>query len=278
MTIAEKLTTIAQNVPKVYKAGEDEGYRKGHEEGHSNGYDDGYIKGHSEGWEEGNSEGWINGRAEFYNEFWDSYLGLTSFVNMFSGRMWNDTTFKPKYDFRVQGQANAMFYNNGCSNIKKTLEDCGVRLDLSQATQANQIFYYCYSLELPEIDLSSATSVQGTFQDARRLETIDKVTFKDDVTFRNTFSNIPTLKNLTIGGTIGGSGFDVSSCKGLTKQSITSIIDALSKSKSGLSITLSKEAVNNAFGINVDDATTFPEGSEYYNLRHSKDNWTINYL
>jgi hypothetical protein len=40
---------------------------------------------------------------------------------------------------------------------------------------------------------------------------------------------------------------------------------------------LSKAAVNNAFGIDVDDASTYPEGSEYYNLRYSKSNWTFNY-
>lgn len=252
MSIAEKLTTVAENIPKVYEAG--------------------YFKGQRDGWEEGNTEGWINGRAEYYNEFWDSYVGLTSFVSMFAGRMWNDTTFKPKNDIVAKGQANQLFYNNGCSNIKQSLINCGVELDLSQATQANQAFWYCYSLELPEINLSNATRVQGTFQDARRLVTIDKVTFKDDVTFQNTFYNIPTLENITIGGTIGGSGFDIHWSTKLSAKSLYSIINALSTSATGLTVTLPTTAEAN---YNANPPSGAPQ--TWAQLVATRQNWSIAY-
>ena len=31
-------------------------------------------------------------------------------------------------------------------------------------------------------------------------------------------------------------------------------------------------------GININDETTYPVGSEFYTLRHSKDNWTFSYV
>lgn len=232
MSIAEKLAAVAENVPKVYEAGK---------------------------------------KAE-YDEFWDSYVGLTSFVNMFAGRMWNDTTFKPKYNLVAKGQANSMFYSNGCSNIKQSLIDSGVRLDLSQATQVNQTFNYCYSLELPEIDLSNATTLQGTFQNSRQLVTIDKVTFKDGANFSNTFGNIPTLENLTIGGTIGGSGFDIHWSTKLSPASLKSIIDALSTTTTGLTITLPTTAEAN---YNANPPSGAPQ--TWAALIATKSNWSYAY-
>lgn len=238
MSIADKLTEVAQNVPKVYEAGK---------------------------------------KAQ-YDEFWDSFPANPDGTYLFSGDMWNDVTFKPKRNIVLKNGANGLFYNNACTNIKEALEKCGVTLDMSGVTGANQCFSYALTKELPALDLSSISNVQNFFAIAQNLETIESVRFKDGATFNNAFGTCKNLENITILGTISGKGFDVSSCTKMTKKSIKSIVDALSGTTSGLSITLSKTAVNNAFGINVDDETTFPEGSEYYTLRHSKDNWTVNYI
>ena len=73
----------------------------------------------------------------------------------------------------------------------------------------------------------------------------------------------------------------------LNKKSIICLFNALSSTVSGKTLTLKKSAVNEAFGIDVDDPSTWevygPEGawfstSAYCHLRHSKDNWTISYV
>ena len=96
--------------------------------------------------------------------------------------------------------------------------------------------------------------------------------------YDNIFAGASALEEITITGTIGQNGFSISPCVKLSKDSIKSVINALSTTTSGLTVTLSKTAVNNAFGIDVDDTTTWAEGTEYYELRHSKDNWTISYI
>jgi hypothetical protein len=74
-----------------------------------------------------------------------------------------------------------------------------------------------------------------------------------------------------------GNDLDMSACP-LSKDSIISVITSLSASASGKTLKLKKTAVNTAFGMDVDDESTYPEGSEYYELRHSKDNWTFSYV
>lgn len=98
MSISDKLTTIAENVDRVFTSGRyigtgegieigrQEGYRSGYDvglndghaagfteghtagvtEGYSNGYDEGYAKGGSEGYETGYSQGKTDGVSEGY--------------------------------------------------------------------------------------------------------------------------------------------------------------------------------------------------------------------
>jgi hypothetical protein len=64
----------------------------------------------------------------------------------------------------------------------------------------------------------------------------------------------------------------------LSKESITSIINALSDSTSGFSVTFSKQAVDNAFGYVIDDYEWFDgtNSAEWKALVATKPNWTIN--
>lgn len=140
-------------------------------------------------------------------------------------------------------------------------------------------FYGCSSLEeIEDIGMQADYAYNYTFASCKILHTIAKIRADANTLFVKAFDACESLEKITVEGTIGQNGFNVKWSTKLNKASITSIINALSSTTSGLSITLSKTAVNNAFGINVDDETTYPEGSEYYILRHSKDNWTINYI
>jgi hypothetical protein len=74
------------------------------------------------------------------------------------------------------------------------------------------------------------------------------------------------LKNVIFEGTIG-CDFNMSIAPILSKASITNIIEHLSTTTSGLSVTLSKAAVETAFG-----STT---SAEWTSLIATKSNWTI---
>ena len=81
------------------------------------------------------------------------------------------------------------------------------------------------------------------------------------------------VQNLIIEGTIGQNGLNLQHSKKLSKESITSVINALSTSTGGLSITLSKTAVDNAFYNNI---VVGSNTMEWGQLVASRSNWTIN--
>lgn len=248
MSIAEKLTQVAENVPKVYEAGKKAQY----------------------------DEFWANFRSGMNSGIW-SYC--------FAGKGWNDNTFKPPFDIAPAASSNAMFYYNGVSNIKQSLEDCGVKLDMSKATSVTNMFNNCNTVALPELDFRSCkasnNSQQSIFAYSGYLQSIDMVYFAEGIPVTNCFSDCGNLTHVIFGGTFASSGLDLKSAKNLDYASIVSIIEALSPNTSGLSITLSKAAVNKAFGIDVDDETTYMPGSpgeEYYFKISTKGNWTIIYI
>ena len=77
-----------------------------------------------------------------------------------------------------------------------------------------------------------------------------------------------------MGSKITKNGFDVQWSTELSKESIISIINALSDTTTALTVTLSKTAVNNAFETakgNADGSTS----EEWAALIATKQNWTI---
>lgn len=259
--IKNKLTTIAENEPKVYEAGKTSG------------------------------EATIE--QSQWNEFWDTFQtngNRKSYAYCFQGGTWSDQTFKPKYDLKPTN-ATYMFAYNGhydgarLIDIKELLEEVGVTLDTSSCTNMTGFCYLAKSItRFPIISHEGATNLNSTFHQCTALKSIEKLILKADGT--NTFQNnsydrpfysCSALEHMIVEGVIGKSNFNVQWSTKLDKESIVSIVNALSPTTSGLTVTLSKTAVNNAFGINLDDVTTYPEGSEWYELRNSKSNWTIDF-
>ena len=60
---------------------------------------------------------------------------------------------------------------------------------------------------------------------------------REDCTFDRAFRNCSALTDLTITGTIGQNGFDVSSCP-LTHDSLLNIVNCLSENGAGKTVTL----------------------------------------
>ena len=216
MSISEKLTKVAENVPKVYEAGKKDEHAK----------------------------------------FWDAYQNAengvpkrTSYLSGFQGNMgWTKDNFYPKYDIKPVGNATQLFYawedeDKHTMDLSARLKECGVVLDTSQATSLQSAFAYVRFASIPPIDVTGLTSnsalVFGDNHD--RLKTIEKIIIAETTPIgSNWFRNDKGLTNLTIEGTIGQNGFSVKDCTKLTVASLLSILTALSKDKSiasGKSIT-----------------------------------------
>lgn len=208
MTVAEKLTKIAENEQKIYDAG----------------------------------------KQEYYNKFWDALQckGKRTMYNYaFIQNGWTTETLKPKYTVKPT-QVNYMFYANtvpldltdpiydfsDCVSYNNWLTYASVvkvpKIDVSKATAgANSLFNQTTKLEtIVELALPS-TAMTYAYPTA------------------NTFNNCIALKNITVTGTIANTGFDLHWSTNLTIESLISILTALSKDSSiatGKSITFPSAA------------------------------------
>lgn len=253
MSISEKLATIAENQQKVYDAG--------------------YNKGKSEG-----------GGDNWYDTFWDAYQNNGSrqdYMQAFRGPGWRGTTFKPKHNMTVTS-GNYFLYASGIASDPIdliALEEKGLMIDFSKcASGLEAAFSQSFSLKtVGTVDLSNFKGILNSpFSTSKNLQRIKLLKVNEGITaYKTAFSNCSSLTDIEFDGVIAAS-IDFASSP-LNKRSIISIVEHLSGTANGQTLTLKKSAVNNAFGINVDDESTFPEGSEYYNLRHSKNNWTFTY-
>ena len=217
MSIANKLLTIAENIPRVYNSGVTEGYREGAKYQHKS--------------------------------FWDNYQDYgkrNDYTNAFSGTGWTNETFKPNHDMKPFG--TYMMFKN--SKIEGDLVDILNKLNVTLDFSICDSFQYTFqNTKFTRVGYIKATRVRlvDTFQNSALLETIDGLelaTFSEDHT-SNTFSGCTALKNLTIYGTLGNS-FNVKDCP-LTRVSIDSIFDHLSTTATGKTLTLNENAVKSAY-------------------------------
>ena len=233
---AEKLIQIAENEPKVYEAGKAEGIEQGMADvAHLNDELEQILYGTD------------TGGKSFYDEFWDILQEngerrryFYAFSNI--GLNWTDEIYNPKYPIICNKTDVYDTYRMFGGN--KAITDTKVPIIVNGA-------------DLVE-----------TFQNAENIVTIPLLTLNGVSTITRAFMGMFRLVNLTINGAIEANGFDFKDCTKLSKASITSIINALSTTTSGLSVTLSKNAVDTAFEGGSG-------GGEFHYLIDSKQNWTI---
>ena len=216
MSIADKLTQIAENTPKVYEAG----YEKGKAEGSDRVFWDIYLQ---------------NGKRENYGY-------------AFAGEGWTDETFQPNHDMVVKN-ASYLFPASKIGNLKALLEAQGVTMDFSQCTLFTYAFGMSQITDIGAVDVrSSSGSVQYFLYNNQRARTFEKLIIDENVAFTNTaFQFASALEEIRLEGLLGQNGLDFQWSKKLSKDSITSIINALSPTATGKTVTLSKTAVENAF-------------------------------
>lgn len=197
MTIAEKLTAVAENTPQVYAAGQ---------------------------------------KAE-YDRFWDALQDhgrRTNYQTAFTGQCMPCEVFFPKYDMHPTA-ANQMFYawntewyDRPHVDLAERLKSCGVTLDTSNCTTFRSMFAYNRRIDvIPALDLTKATDTSYMFAYAysEGTKTVEKLTVSETTPFDNAFHSCNILKNITFEGTIGQAlSFAFSP---LTNGSIQSVIDCL---------------------------------------------------
>ena len=180
------------------------------------------------------------GKKDEYDKFWDACQdngSRTYYSSAFAGNQgWTKDNFYPKYDIKPEGNANQLFYawevkDKHTLDLAQRLEDCGVVLDTSKATNLQNAFGYgCFS-RIPAVDLTSTTNASAGLFNASwgRLITIDKIIMNENTQISSSwFGNGSGIENLTIEGKIGQNNFNVKDCKKLTKASLLSILKALS--------------------------------------------------
>jgi hypothetical protein len=148
-------------------------------------------------------------------------------------------------------------------------------LDTSRAITMSAAFYnntLLYAIGV--IDCTKCGSLTNTFMGDTNLAIIGKIITASAVTYINTFQNCSALEEIRFDGVIG-SNINFQWSTKLSKASITSIINALSTTTSGLTVTLSKTAVDVAFYDEADGGRLGSETQEWKTLARSKSNWTI---
>lgn len=148
MSIAEKLTTIAENVQRVFEAGKEEGFDKG------------YIDGLAAGEE--------NGKLAEYDRFWDAYQNSgakKSYIQAFSARgCWTMDIYNPKYP--ILATSCESLFTNG-TWLTDTL------VPISMTGTLNYAFSWCTELEtIMNLTVAKGTTYTNTFNGCSKLENI----------------------------------------------------------------------------------------------------------
>ena len=157
----------------------------------------------------------------------------------------------------------------------------GTKLNTSKAVNITQIFSECGISHLSELDFlgvntSTNSYMNNVFDGSKALIWIEKIVTSQAMTYNNWFKNCTALEHVIFDGEIGND-ISFADSKKLDKASIESIVNTLSGSVTGKTVTLSKTAIKNEFGIEISVDADIPTDNEFYDLRWSKANWSFSY-
>lgn len=209
------------------------------------------------------------GKKAEYDAFWDAVQQngkRTSYNYGFAGASWNDQTFKPKYDIKPSWATIDLFHASEITDLEAILKECGVVLDISDNYNVGSVFDSGKFTVIPEIVFRhSIGTTYRTFGGCTDLHTIRKLTFPEGITANfnaDAFAGCTKLKNVEFAGVIAFN-INMQDCP-LSKESMTSLINTLSGTASGKTVTLNKTAKETAF-----------TADEWASLIATKSNWTF---
>jgi hypothetical protein len=193
MSIAEKLTTIAENEQRVY--------------------DSGYSKGELDMW-----DGIQNfGKRTFYEQVF---------------RSWGSEYIRPKYKVVPSSSSRSISIFESCSNLKKIeseyfdLSNFTPSNNASSTSSHYATFRYCGALEEIEDIGMQAGGYYNTFNRCNKLHTIAVMRCVKAGGYDGVFTQCYELANITIEGEIGNN-ITFADCSKLIIESLRSIITAL---------------------------------------------------
>ena len=226
-----------------------------------------------------------DGKKAEYDAFWDAYQENGTRSNYgfaFSGRGWNATTLRPKYTCKpigseAQNMFSACYFEN--KNYTDLLDISHISIDVSEVTNASNMFANAKVKGVTLIFSEKITTLNNAFNKSNGGSVagmnITLLVPNPNCNWSNAFAyhRVKEL-NLLEGTVIGANGFDIRYATALPHDSIVSIINALSTTTSGLSITLSKTAVDSAFATTT-GGTDGSTSAEWTALVATRSNWTI---
>ena len=236
MTDAEKLAKIAENQQKVYDAG----------------------------------------KQAQYDEFWDTLQKngtLTDYRGVFAGTSWTPELFNPKYPIKPTNAYNmfSWFCRSGVgSNLDKLIDLSQFNIDFSECKFFTCAFQNARIKNTGFIDFSNAGTLDRVF-DGSDWGLIQKIHLKVVETnkYSAPFTYCYNTEEIIFSNdsVIANNGINLQWSTKLSKESIESVVNALSTTTSGLTVTISKTAKENAF-----------TDEEWATLIATKQNWTINLI
>lgn len=196
--------------------------------------------------------------------------------NAFSGASWTKETFRPIRNINVYSSYMMFRHSRIAVDLPKLLEELGVQITFQALSAMQYTFYGTQFTRLGVFDFSDCYYSNGCFSDSDKLVTIDKIICNKNTKFTDAFDWLYSLENIIFEGELAKDGLNLQDSTSLSKESILSIINVLSTTTTGLTVTLSLDAVNKAFetSAGANDGEKSPEWNDLVADR----NWNISLL
>lgn len=211
---------------------------------------------------EGYEQGKVDEKNAFENMFTYNWR-RNSYRYAFSGQDWSGYVFSQTLR---PTNVTAMFSGYNGVTLPEPLDLSGV------TTHPAQMFDGADLIEsLKDYGLPAPAQYNRTFAGMSLCKKIAIVRVNEATTFNTPFQNCGALEDITFEGTIGQNGLSFQGSPKLNKASIISIINCLSTTTTGLTVTFSLTAVNNAFETS-EGAADGSTSEEWLNLVATKPN------
>ena len=176
------------------------------------------------------------GRKAEYDAFWDAfqnYGNRTDYINAFARSGWTEANFRPKYNILGTTFSGCFAETKAEIDLQKRLEEQGISLDTSLATNVDSMFNGSKFTRIGRIDLRNCTTVRYAFAAMTLCCIIDLIILKDDGSqdLSTSFMSTNSLLELRFEGTIG-KNTNLQWSSNLSHDSLMSIINCL-QDKSG---------------------------------------------
>ncbi len=240
-------------------------------------------------YDEGYDCGYEEGQQDNHNSFWYYFSEggkRKNYAHAFAGKYWNKNTFSPTYDISPSNSdedvSSCMFdnFNDGNEPIDmvELTERCGISISFISAKHLQYALRGDGVSRWGNVDLRNATDVRGIFKGngGNKLTQIDMIVTQKGTPWQyDSFENQCALKTVHFLGVIG-CDLNLQWCP-LDKKSFISVIECLSTSTSGKTLTLNRSAVGKAFETVLDSGNGI-DSSEWNYYVNKKTNWNIEYV